>query len=507
MSPDPSILPAGLAGPRRPQAALKAVIFFCLAALAVLAHALLVAHTGAAGLIWLAGLTVLAMFVSIEFAFALMLVMVFLQNGFTSLVVPALREYSHFRILLGGSLLNLVLTSAIAFLAWLKWRRLMPGESRDLPLWVTLFVATILAYTAYGALASGAGAVIYARVYLTGVLMLIVGVVMGLRLSLGYAAGLVRLIALVLVAWGVGEFMFTHDFYDLFHVMDYLNLKATQLDNDQNFGSISEVIAQYTTSYLNLSGRFGLDLDILRPKGPNIHNISYAYALCFCCLVCFMRRAHAVALACFLMALLVGAKGPLILIVGTTGLCLFYEWSRNPALLRLALAGLMASYLVAGLIYGFVTKDYHVLGLMGGLRGFLENPVGHGVGVGGNLSPAGMNEADFAWYQSLGFADFALESALGVMLYQIGVGTAVFLLFYGKLWKNVWTATQYFAYDRRLVVVPVALGLLLVNSVFQEEALSPLGWGPWLLLGGLLLGRHGWREHDKTKDNPAAPRT
>ena len=59
-------------------------------------------------------------------------------------------------------------------------------------------------------------------------------------------------------------------------------------------------------------------------------------------------------------------------------------------------------------------------GFLGGVRGFLSNPLGRGIGAGGNLS---LRHVDHRLEpsQQLGHTDVALESSVGVLLYQMGV--------------------------------------------------------------------------------------
>ena len=46
----------------------------------------------------------------------------------------------------------------------------------------------------------------------------------------------------------------------------------------------------------------------------------------------------------------------------------------------------LAIYACAGIAVGIRAGDYHVIGFLGGLNGFLANPLGRGIGAGGNLS-------------------------------------------------------------------------------------------------------------------------
>jgi hypothetical protein len=129
-----------------------------------------------------------------------------------------------------------------------------------------------------------------------------------------------------------------------------------------------------------------------------------------------------------------------------------------------------------------------VIGLIGCLRGFLSNPLGHGIGVGGNLS-MNMNSIDWSKSQHLGHTDVAVESSVGVLLYQMGVFAVV--MFVGLAWIAVCLWKHYRLSGERLYAT-AAFSVLVVsaNGVFHEEAMfSPLALGVVLAVAGLLLGR------------------
>src|SRR5262249_52948896 len=87
-----------------------------------------------------------------------------------------------------------------------------------------------------------------------------------------------------------------------------------------------------------------------------------------------------------------------------------------------------------------------------------------------------------------GAVDGAVESAIGVMIYQMGVAALVPLAFYA--WVGILCWQRY----RRSLLLPqglAAFGILitLVNGIFQEEALfAPLALGTMLALAGVALG-------------------
>ncbi len=468
----------------------QAILFMGLGIGVLAAHFMLSAAFGIYGFVWIVLIVAASFMVAWELGFALLLGILFLQNAFIGAVLPLMDDPGHFSIMLGSGFAVTALMAVVYGPVWLKMRRNMPAEADGILRWMILFFIVVAAYTALGAAyVSFTSTLVYARVYFTGAFMLIIGVVMGFRLSFGFVSGVVRLLAIMLIAWAIFEYFFTYGLYDVFNVVQFFNFKLSSLSNNTAYASIQEIIEDSTSSYLNLSGQFGLNLDLLRLAGPNLHSISYAYALAFCCLLCFIYRRPLLMGLSLVLLLLVGAKGPLLMTFLSIAMSIFYGRTRNPRWLMVLLAGVLGIFLVSGLIYGIASGDYHVIGLLGGLTGFVHNPLGHGIGVGGNMSTLGMQKssnADFSLFQGYG-ADFALESGIGVMLYQIGLATIVFFVFYWKLWKSVWETTTAFATETRLVTVPVVLAFLFVDGVFQEEVFSPTGWGLWLLFSGLLL--------------------
>ena len=470
----------------------QSILYIGLAGFALLAHFILGAAFGLLGYLWIGALTVIALMVNAEFVCVILLLCLFLQNAFIGLVMPAIDDPSKFAVLQGSSFIVTLIIAMACTGFWVKFRNRLHKDNKTLLVRLGFFLLVILLYTAYGAANSTVmDALVYARVYLIGGLLLIAGVALGLQLSLRSFVDLVRIMAFILVLWAVMEFCFTRELYQLFNILEYYNIKFTSQFDAQGFNSIAELIDYRNSSYFNLSGSLGLDIRILRLSGPNIHPITYAYALAFCGLVCFIYRMPVLTLGCFLALLMIGAKGPFLMLIFAVLLYYFYRMTRSRIWLLLALATVLALYFIIGIVYGLYTEDYHVVGFMGGVTGFLHNPIGHGIGVGGNLSKLAVQQSNFNLFQGYG-ADFALESAFGVMLYQIGIGAAVFILFFWTVWKAVWKAAQSYVTEPRLIVLPVALGFLFINGVFQEEALSPSGWGLWLLFSGFLLARY-WK--------------
>jgi hypothetical protein len=132
------------------------------------------------------------------------------------------------------------------------------------------------------------------------------------------------------------------------------------------------------------------------------------------------------------LLLFVGAKGALALLLFSLAFC-FVARFYTSVLAPLGLAALLAGYALFVFWTGVQIGDFHVLGLICGLNGFLTNPIGHTLGQGGNLS-VDFAAIDWVKYQHAGATDIAVESAVGVLFYQMGVAAigAVDRLFLGE---------------------------------------------------------------------------
>ncbi|MDP9128318.1 MAG: hypothetical protein M3N08_08685 [Pseudomonadota bacterium] len=488
---------------------LQALLYMGLAVLAMAIHAGLSAGLGNIGLLWLIAITIAFLVIKPELALTFLLVTMFLQNIFIASVAPSLPDHDHFNMLMATSFICILLTSLVCVPKWLQMREALPEANRKILRWGFIFFAAVGIYSLLGLLSTPFSSVaLYVRVYLGGGLLLAIGVAFGAQIKIDYIISVVRLLTIILVLWGFIEFFWTYDLYSLFNLVEFYHFKYSGDGDAAVYGSVSDVINYSSRSYLNLTGMAGLDLQLLRPNGPNLHPITYAYCTAFCCLLCFMYRSYVLMLSCMVILGLIGAKGPIILVLATLALYMFYASTRRPTWLIVATVFLMSVYAASGIIYGLATDDYHVIGLAGGFKGFMHNPFGHGVGVGGNLSTAGtmLTDKTFAFYQEYG-ADYGFESAIGVLIYQLGLGALTFFIFYWVLLKNVWKMARDLPVNTRLMILPIILLFLLMNALFQEEAFSPTGWGLWMLFCGFVLSKywqHGQME-DKTERHAMLP--
>ncbi len=246
---------------------------------------------------------------------------------------------------------------------------------------------------------------------------------------------------------------------------------------------VTSPLDYWTTNFLN-TGAF--DFKVTRLQGPNLHPISFGYMLAI--LMAFLLVDGNVFVGALAAPLLLAtsAKGPLILLAAS--LAAYWLACRMGALRAVvALLVILTAYSVFVIVSGLAGGDYHVLGLFGGLKGFLKMPLGHTLGEGGNLSLSEFN-VDWVKAQQEGATDLAVESAVGVLFFQLGVAAAVILAFYIWIARISW---RLFAATGApaLALAGGAMMVHLVNGLFQEEAyFSPLSLALLMALVGLILG-------------------
>ena len=120
------------------------------------------------------------------------------------------------------------------------------------------------------------------------------------------------------------------------------------------------------------------------------------------------------------------------------------------------------------------------------MNGFLENPLGHGIGMGGNLSLGTLPQTEWQEFQHRGAANVGLESAVGVLIYQIGVGCAAMIAAIIAMLRS--SSLGVAGREPRLTdLLFIGMCMGLVNGVFQEEAYSPYAVGLLALFCGVLV--------------------
>ncbi len=352
---------------------------------------------------------------------------------------------------------------------------------------VLIAIGVALAYTALGAVVAGPTPAVVGFRNATALLFaIIIGLDIGDRW--GY-----RTVATCFLASGVlGIFLALVEVSDpawylsLVHGADFGNLKNYQSVKAHLFAA-ENVIDTMTALPFNT----GLFSEIFsgttyRFGGPNMHSISYGYILAVSGLMLLSLGRFGLAVPFGVLLFMIGVKGAAILFVAT-GL-LYQVWRVTGSLKLLLICGFAfaAVYTGYGVSSGLAAGDFHALGFIGGVNGFLENPLGHGIGMGGNLSLGTLAETKWQEFQQRGAANVGLESAVGVLIYQVGVGcvaliAAILALLRAGSFGAAWRKPKL----TDLLFIGLCIGL--VNGVFQEEAYSPYAVGLLALFCGVLV--------------------
>jgi hypothetical protein len=417
------------------------------------------------------------------------------QNFFVALVSPQLEEeMSAFN---SARAYNFLLT-AVAWVVlcasyWLQRERFDP-RFRLIMTVTTVTLIAIGVYFVLGLLSSPASAVVYLRNIAAPFLLFQVFAIVFYQNRVAMAGPLI-VIGLAAVVFGYLELIGHDAFFRAINGDTYLNIRLKESFEAGNWVNEMRESGYVLRSYLDtlriefLNSPIFADLGfrLHRLVGPNFHSISFAYALAFFSVVLTAGRHWWFALLAFPLMVVIGSKGSLIFVLLVLAALVVSRGFKGYALLWCFTAAL-AVYAAVGIVVGIRLQDYHVIGFMGGLRGFLSNPLGHGIGAGGNLS-VDMSMINWSQFQHLGEANIALESAIGVLLYQMGF-FGIFLL--GVLAWLAWKLWALYMRSHDPLLAVGALGLLtiLVNGIFQEEALfAPLALGLIAALAGMLLGR------------------
>jgi len=262
---------------------------------------------------------------------------------------------------------------------------------------------------------------------------------------------------------------------------------------------------RFRFSFLNtpLLEDLGLS-EILRIFGPNMSPISFGYGVGFFSLFLFSVGRRWLAVAALPLLVLCSVKGALIMTVFVGAAWVSTRLLGAVATLVLALLALVV-YVIVAIRVGLQIGDYHVIGFMGGWNGFLQNPFGRGLGVGGNLSE-GFFSIDWSAAQQAGTVDGAVESAIGVLLYQMGIFALVPLAFCFAMALKAW---RLYACSGNLTQGLASFGVIVVlfNGFFQEEALfAPPALGMLLCLTGLVIGHHVRSQAISTQAGSSTPR-
>lgn len=424
--------------------------------------------------------------VAILFAF-------FFQNLFVSMMADTVRSKEDFDIIRAYNFLILCVTwlvTALRFLA--HWRERDPAVDPYIKLSVTLMII-IGVYFLIGFVSNGMTAVVYLRNFITPFLLFQICLVLFAAYPIRLAPSLTAL-GMLAAACGFVEFAARdswlamtngYTFWELSYGPNWATLAYDEAAAET--GRVSTGLTDsFRIDFFNSPLFAGLAGPMMRLFGPNMHAISFAYGLTFLLVFALFRGRWAQAAMLFVLVFLCNAKGPLItLVLLGCGWIVFRLFGAGFSFLMLGLA--LLGYAFLGVLVGLSVGDYHVLGLMAAIYEFPANPIGHGIGNGGNLSPL-FTTIDWQQAQADGRTPFAVESSAGVMLYQLGVFA------FAVIGGYIWIAWRIMRIARETgndlhAAASLALLAMVANGLFQEEAyFSPLALALFLGLAGMIIG-------------------
>ncbi|SCB13831.1 hypothetical protein [Rhizobium multihospitium] len=420
------------------------------------------------------------------------------QNLVVAWFTPFVPDHNTFDALRGANFVILMTAFGAFVMASFQYRARALTELRPWLIFSFMLCGIVCFYLALGAVHGGPkDAVIYFRNTITPLACFHIAILAASLYPIDLRKGIFWLCAIAII-YGYLEQIFRMDFLSLFHGDLYIHrgLKA-QIEAGvwekklRETGFVLRGIEDtMMTTFFNIKLFSDLFPPIFRNGGPNFHPISYAYGLSIMSAWLLFRGRWLLPIAALPLLLVIGSKGATFMLLVAIGARLIYRPSRAELTL-LAVVTLAIVWTVAAILFGATHGDYHVLGLIAGVREFLHNPLGQGLGIGGNLSSTSLN-LDWDRAQDEGVASVPVESAVGVMLYQMGVGSFVFFGFLAALALSA--RKQLIASGNPdFLFAFVAVVTIASNAVLQEEAFfSPLALGFCLLLVGVSFGTR-WR--------------
>lgn len=418
------------------------------------------------------------------------------QNVVVAWFTPYISDNNAFDALRGANFIVAMTAYGAFFLASLGERARAVPELRRWLLWAIAVAGVVTVYFMLGAARGNAkDAVLYFRNTIIPLACFHIAIVAASLYRVELRKSLLWLGSGIIV-YGYCELFFTFDFLSLFNGDEYVYRSIRR----QIEGGYWEQVLKETgfvlrsledvmmSSFFNTPFFGDLFPKVFRIGGPNFHTISYAYALGIIAVWLLFKGRWVLPLAALPLLLVIGSKGAMFMVV-TALLVQFFRRKLGARLAMLGVVSLSVTWIGAAIAYGWTHGDYHVIGFLTGLRDFLENPAGQGLGFGGNLSSTSVS-VDWQHAQAVGATSVPVESAVGVMLYQMGVGSVLFFAFLtaiaGSARRRILktgSADSWFAF---VTVVTIS-----ANAVLQEEAFyAPLALGFALLLVGVSFGTH-----------------
>jgi hypothetical protein len=416
------------------------------------------------------------------------------QNLFVSILSPYIADPSALDFIKGYNFLNCSVMWLVTSALYVARRRDHSRQVNRLMIASTGVLGVVLLYFAIGFLQNGVAATIYLRNIVLPLFLFQLSLLTAASFEVRITPTLVAIAVLFLLC-GYVELAF-RDFWlaitNGYAYWRFDEIKATDSGSwEREMRATGQVLVdlkdRFSFSFLNTPLLEGLGLsNILRVFGPTLSAISYAYGVCFFALFLFSVKRPLLGIAALPLAIFCSVKGALIMVLFVSGAWILTRLFGALTTLYLGLIALVV-YAAVGIYVGLQIGDYHVIGFMGGWNGFLQQPFGRGLGIGGNFSE-NFSSIDWSAAQQAGAVDGAAESAVGVLLYQMGLAALVPLCFYFMIGMKAW---RLYAVSGILTQGLVAFGIfvVLVNGLFQEEALfAPPALGLLTCLAGLVIG-------------------
>lgn len=416
------------------------------------------------------------------------------QNVFVSLASSNFSDFSQIEPLKSYNFVTTVVLWATVVAGFVRDPGSFSPFVRRLILASITVLAVVGVYFVGGLVINPRNSIIYARNIGLPIMIFQMFLLVAAKHKLPLPALTATLLAIV-TACGYLEFAWNDLWLTLTNGWSYLALFTAKRITDiaeirlaaQEGRVVTSALDYSASTFLNLGLSGGLNFMVQRLQGPNFHPISFGYLLAIMISFSYIHDRKFLALLATPLLLLSSAKGPIVLLVASVASYALARHKGSKTAVWTLSIGLLI-YAVFVFDAGMHKGDYHVLGLMGGLNGFLKMPIGHTLGDGGNLSVADFSEVDWGKSQREGATTLAVESAVGVLFFQLGVMALPLFAFYTWLASIAW---RLYSLTRApgLAFIGGAVLILLVNGLYQEEAyFTPLSLG--LLMGfvGLTLG-------------------
>ncbi|AWM11343.2 hypothetical protein [Bradyrhizobium symbiodeficiens] len=430
------------------------------------------------------------------YAPAIAIFVLFFQNLFVSVLSPLVPLPSDLDFIKGYNFLVCSVMWLATFGLYVLGQRNQSAEVNRIMRWGVVTLAVVSLYFAIGFVQDGQPAAVYLRNIVLPLFLFQLSLLTAATYEVRITPFLVTL-AVILLLCGYVELVFRDLWLAItngYTFWGFDELKATHSGvweaQMRATGNVPvDLKDRFSFDFLNtpLLEGFGLS-KMLRINGPNMHPISFAYGLAFLTLFLFSVGRPLLALAALPLLVFCSVKGALITVIFVTAAWIGTRLIGAVVTLLFGFLGMIA-FAILAIRLGLQIGDYHVIGLMGGLDGFVQKPFGRGLGIGGNLADSYFS-IDWSAAQAAGTIDGAVESAIGVLLYQMGVGALVPLAFYFAMALKAW---RLYASSGYLTQGLAGFGVMVVllNGLFQEEALfAPLALGLMLSLTGLVIGSH-----------------